>query len=129
MVAVGSGGVNGAAEWDDVVKQCCRWGGGHCVRWGLTATALWLAGDNGTLLFWNGSTASSFPTAELSRCAESGNSGQQRLGGGDNGRILHFDGSAWSVHAQGSALTRQNLNAVYGVGASEVYAAGSKECS
>jgi len=129
VVAVGSGGVLARRSGTTWLSSALPVAGGRTLRavWGLAATALWLAGDNGTLLFWNGSTASSFPTGGTeSLRGVWGTAANNVWAVGDNGRILHFDGSAWSVHAQGSALTRQNLNAVYGVGASEVYVAGEQ---
>lgn len=127
VVAVGAGGVMARRSGMTWSSGAVPSAGGRTLRavWGMAANALWLAGDGGTLIFWNGVAAISVPVGVIENLRGVWGTAPNNVWAvGDSGRILHYDGATWSPHAQGSQLTRQNLNAVGGVTADEVYVVG-----
>jgi hypothetical protein len=127
VVAVGASGalVQGSGTaWTATVLPAA---GGRALRavWGRSSSALWLVGDGGTILSWNGVTASAVATGIAdSLRAIWGASDKDIWAVGDGGRILHYDGAAWAVHAQGSGLTQKSLRSVHGASSTEVFAVG-----
>ena len=73
--------------------------------WGSSPTDVWLAGEAGTLLHWNGSswTAAASGTESALR-ALSGTSARNVWAAGLDGTLLHFDGSSWSAKQKSGAL-------------------------
>ncbi|MFL5542036.1 MAG: Ig-like domain-containing protein [Longimicrobiaceae bacterium] len=91
--------------------------------WGSAANDLFVAGDSGTVLHWNGAAWSRMATgtrAELHRVW--GSSATDVYVSGENGTLLHYDGSAWSRVAVPSAV---GLERIWGSSASDVYVGGA----
>jgi len=66
--------------------------------WGAAANDVWVAGDAGTLLRWNGSAWSSVPSGTQSDLrALTGSSARDVWAAGLDGTLLHFDGSTWTA--------------------------------
>lgn len=66
--------------------------------WGSSSADVWVAGEGGTLIHWDGaawSTAASGTETALRALA--GTSARDVWAGGLDGTILHFDGSSWSA--------------------------------
>ena len=127
VVAVGSAGTvarwNGT-NWTATAQPAAS---GRTLRavWGRGPSALWMVGDGGLLMAWNGASASAVSSGIVETLRAIWGSGASDVWAvGDGGRILHYDGSQWTLHAQGSALTARNLTAVYGASASQIYIAG-----
>ena len=127
VVAVGAAGalVHGnGMTWTATVLPAA---GGKTLRaiWGSTSTSLWLVGDGGTILQWNGVAATPVPSGiSESLRAIWGASDRDIWAVGDSGRILHYDGSTWSLHAQGSSVTPKSLLSVSGASSTRVFAVG-----
>ncbi|HET9930877.1 MAG TPA: hypothetical protein VFQ35_09330 [Polyangiaceae bacterium] len=65
--------------------------------WGASANDIWIAGESGTLLHWDGSTWTEVPSGTQSALrALSGTSAKDVWAAGLDGVLLHFDGSSWS---------------------------------
>lgn len=73
--------------------------------WGASATDVWLAGEGGTLLHWNGSSWSLAASGtESGLRALSGTSSKDVWAAGLDGTLLHFDGASWSAKQKTGAL-------------------------
>jgi len=73
--------------------------------WGSSPTDVWLAGEAGTLLHWNGSTWSETASGTGSALrALGGTSAKDVWAAGLDGTLLHFDGSSWSAKQKSGAL-------------------------
>jgi len=91
--------------------------------WGSAANDLFVAGDSGTVLHWNGAAWSRMATgtrAELHRVW--GSSATDVYVSGENGTLLHYDGSAWSRVAVPATV---GLERIWGSSASDVYVGGA----
>ena len=127
VLAVGAAGTLVQSAGSSWVSQSLPAAGGKTLRaiWGTVGNALWLVGDGGTLLAWDGTSALAVNTGISDTLrAIWGSAADDVWAVGDGGRVLHYDGSAWSVHVQGSALTKQSLLAVGGPSRKAVYAVG-----
>jgi hypothetical protein len=72
--------------------------------WGSSPTDVWLAGEAGTLLHWNGSTWSAAASGTQSALrALGGTSAKDVWAAGLDGTLLHFDGSSWSAQQKSGA--------------------------
>ncbi len=91
--------------------------------WGVSSDDVFVAGNNGTILHYNGNLWSpmSSGTAENLRGIW-GASSSDIFVVGENGAILHYDGSSWSPMTSG---TTENLESVWGASGSNVYAVGT----
>ena len=91
--------------------------------WGVSSDDVFIAGNNGTILHYNGNLWSpmSSGTAENLRGIW-GASSSDIFVVGENGAILHYDGSSWSPMTSG---TTENLESVWGASGSNVYAVGT----
>lgn len=66
--------------------------------WGSSPTDVWLAGEAGSLLHWNGASWSvAVSGTESALRALSGTSAKNVWAAGLDGTLLHFDGSSWSA--------------------------------
>lgn len=126
-MAVGTGGVmarwNGSS-WTSTTLPAAT---GRTLRavFGTSPSSLWIGGDGGTLLFWNGASATSVPSPVGDAIYGVWGSAPNNVWAvAERGRILHFNGAAWSLDTQGSALSSQSLRAISGIRDSQVYAVG-----
>ena len=72
--------------------------------WGSSATDVWLAGEAGSLLHWNGSVWSAVASGtESALRALAGTSAKNVWAAGLDGTLLHFDGSSWSAKQKNGA--------------------------
>ena len=94
----------------------------HSV-WGSDASHVWMVGDGGQILFFNGSFWSqvSSPTTEPLLTVW-GTSATNVFAGGGIGTIVHFNGSTWSVQPSGTGHT---LSGFGGTGPSDVWVVGA----
>ena len=127
VVAVGSAGT--VARWNGtswtVAAQPAAAGRTLRAVWGAGPDSLWMVGDGGLLLYWNGGSASAVSSGISETLRAIWGSGAADIWAvGDAGRILHYDGSLWTPHVQGSALTRRNLTTLYGSSAQRMFVAG-----
>lgn len=91
--------------------------------WGSAANDLFVAGDSGTVLHWNGAAWSRMSTgtrAELHRVW--GSSGSDVYVSGAGGTLLHYDGSTWS---RVTVPTTAGLERIWGSSAADVYVGGA----
>jgi hypothetical protein len=124
---VGSGGV--LARWNgtSVVSAALPAAMGRTLRavFGVTPLGAWMGGDGGMLLYWNGTSASAAPSPISDTIYGIWGSAANNLWAvADRGRVLHFDGSAWSIDAQASALSTTALRAIAGSSDTQIYAVG-----
>ena len=92
---------------------------------GVTPLGAWMGGDGGMLLYWNGTSASAAPSPISDTIYGIWGSAANNLWAvADRGRVLHFDGSAWSIDAQASALSTTALRAIAGSSDTQIYAVG-----
>src|SRR3989454_8153249 len=90
--------------------------------WGSASTDVWAVGASGTILHWDGSAWSGFPSGTtnfLYGVWGSASTDVWAVGGG--GTILHWDGSAWSPVSSGTTLW---LTSVWGSASNDVWAVG-----
>jgi hypothetical protein len=72
--------------------------------WGSAPNDVWLAGEAGTLLHFNGAAWSLVPSGtESALRALSGTSAKDVWAAGLDGTLLHFDGSSWSATQKNGA--------------------------
>lgn len=126
-VAVGSSGVlakQSGASWNVSTLGAA---GGRTLRavYGTSVSNLWIVGDSGLILRFNGSTA----TAVASGVSDTlhgiiGSSASSLWAVGDHGRILRSDGNSWSVDVSGSAITTNALYAAAVKNDGTVYVVG-----
>lgn len=93
--------------------------------WGFTSDNLWVVGDGGQILHWDG-TRWNLQASGVTRNLLSiwGANINDIWAVGDQGTLLHFDGSTWSqVPAPGGSTA--NLTTVRGSSASDVWAVGT----
>ncbi len=127
-VAVGSGGVlarQSGASWTATTLAAAS---GLTLRgvFGVAPSNLWIVGDSGLILRWNGTTATAVPSGVTDTLhAISGSAANNLWAVGDRGRVLHSDGNTWTVDAAGSGLTTEALYAVTVTSAGVVYAVGN----
>jgi len=91
--------------------------------WGAAANDVFVAGDSGTVLHWNGAAwarMSTGTTAGLRRVW--GNSGRDVYVSGEAGTLLHYDGTGWSRVA---VPTGEDLTRIWGSSAGDVYVGGA----
>jgi hypothetical protein len=101
--------------------------------WGASATDVWVAGEAGTLLHWNGSTWTQVATGtENGLRAITGTSKTDIWAAGLDGTLIHFDGSSWSAtQKNGSPWTplvgpnQRPIYALYAPRPNRVWAGGS----
>ena len=73
--------------------------------WGASPTDIWVAGEQGTLLHWNGSAWSAAVSGtESALRALAGSSSKDVWAAGLDGTLLHFDGTSWSAKQKDGAL-------------------------
>src|SRR2546427_7409028 len=71
--------------------------------WGSASTDVWAVGDAGTILHWDGSAWSGFPSGTGNILYSVwGSASTDVWAVGDAGTILHWDGSAWSTVSTGT---------------------------
>lgn len=127
VLAVGTGGVlarYGGSSWTSAPLPAAM---GRTLRavFGTAPNSVWIGGDGGTLLFWNGASAAAVPSPVSDAVYGIWGSSPSKLWAvAERGRILRFNGATWSMDAQASALTTQTLRAIAGVSDSLVYAVG-----
>lgn len=98
--------------------------GGTALRaiWGTSERDLWVAGEGGRVLHYDGSVWTAQPTpADEAVNALWGSSGSDIWAVGEGGLVLHFDGTEWGGTA---AVTRADLQALWGRGPDDVWAVG-----
>ena len=90
--------------------------------WGAAADDVWVTGDQGTLLHWDGAAWALVGLDTQARLQTVwGRKGDDVYVAGANGSVLHWNGKAWSALQEGANYT------LYGLGgdAQAVYAVGS----
>jgi hypothetical protein len=91
--------------------------------WGPAANDVFVAGDSGTVLHWNGAAWSRMATGTTAGLRRVwGSSGSNVYVSGENGTLLHYDGSAWSRVA---VPTAEALERIWGSSAGDVYVGGA----
>ena len=94
----------------------------HAV-WGLSPTEVYVVGDGGTALRYDGTSWSPIPAAPAATLEDVwAAAGDAVYVIDDAGTIHFFDGSVWSVTTQ--SQTGITLRALWGYGREGVYAAG-----
>jgi len=91
--------------------------------WGSSSSDVFMVGDSGTILHYDGSIWSSMnsgTTGYLSGVWGTSSSDVFAVGGG--GTIIHYDGTSWSQMNSG---TSHGLNDVWGVSSSDVFVVGT----
>jgi hypothetical protein len=104
--------------WVDPQRTLYLWG-----VWGAAANDVFVAGDSGTVLHWNGAAwarMSTGTTVGLRRVW--GSSGRDVYVSGEAGTLLHYDGTVWSRVA---VPTGEDLARIWGSSASDVYVGGA----
>jgi len=108
----------GLGVWTNPARNLYLWG-----VWGAAANDLFVAGDDGTVLHWNGATWSRMNTGTTVGLRRVwGTSGRDVYVSGEGGTLLHYDGTAWSRVA---VPTDQDLTRVWGSSAGDVYVGGA----
>lgn len=90
--------------------------------WGSGASDIWVVGEGGFIMHWNGSawsTVASGTTEHL--LSVFGISSSDVWAVGSAGTIVHWNGATWSTVA---SSTTQSLHGVWGSGTSDVWAVG-----
>lgn len=121
----GGGDASGAGEW--VWQSKAAVGEELNAAWTVDANDVWAAGDDGTLVHWDGKAWSHVDAATRTHLAALWGSSASDLwavGGGIGGEpnLVHFDGTKWSAVDAG---TNANLSAIWGSARDDVWAAGS----
>jgi hypothetical protein len=100
--------------------------------WSSAPTDVWVAGEAGTLLHWNGSAWSLVPSGtESGLRALAGTSAKDVWAAGLDGTLLHFDGASWSATQKNgspwSPATGPNQRPIYALFAlpKQLWAGGS----
>jgi hypothetical protein len=92
--------------------------------WGRSAKDVYVVGDNGVTLHYDGQTWSAPSAVTAAHLLGVWGSPDGNLYAvGDKGTILHYDGSGWSAVPSG---TTEQLNGVWGSSSVDVYAVGDK---
>ena len=92
--------------------------------WGTSATNIWVGGQNGIILHWDGTGWSSVTSPATGRFRGMwGSSATDIWGVTDTPEIVHYNGTDWSSVSQ--SLTTQPLFSVFGLNATNVYAASN----
>jgi hypothetical protein len=104
--------------WEVPARNLYLWG-----VWGSAPNDVFVAGDSGTVVHWNGSawTIMSTGTREGLRRVW-GTSGSDVYVSGDAGTLLHYDGTAWSRVA---VPATERLERIWGSSAGDVYVGGA----
>jgi hypothetical protein len=90
--------------------------------WGISATDVFVAGDSGTILHYDGTAWSPMATGTTNTLNGIwGSSATDVFATGNTGTILHYDGSAWSPMDSGTTKT---FYAIWGISATDVFVAG-----
>jgi cysteine-rich repeat protein len=90
---------------------------------GITATDVWITGNNGTILRWNGSAWSSVASGTTEALwGVWAASSSQAWTVGDGGTLFHWNGTAWGTESYPGPA--RPLYTVWGVSAADVWAAG-----
>ena len=122
-----------------VLDESTSSGGWLASVWGAAPDDVWAVGPNGTILHWDGSAwtgsaigpddeyidlgPGSISIRQHGINALWGSSASDVWAVGDVGRILHWDGSAWSVIEDGESSAQ--LIGVWGTGPNDVWAVGA----
>lgn len=105
--------------WDNPARNLYLWG-----VWGSSTNDVFVAGDSGTVLHWDGrawTTMSTGTRVGLRRVW--GTSGSDVYVSGEAGTLLHYDGSAWSRVA---VPTEVELARIWGSSPRDVYVGGAE---
>ena len=90
--------------------------------WGFSASDVWIAGANGTLMHWDGSLWNPVSTSGLYIYGLWGASSNDLWGVGNDGYQLHWNGTGInSTNTQGYT----GFNTISGLSASDIWALGS----
>lgn len=90
--------------------------------WGTTPGDVFVVGEGGTILHYDGSTWARMNSGTSSQLnGVWGTSNRDVFAVGDNGTVLHFDGTGWRVMSSGVS---ENLRAVWGSSPEHVVAVG-----
>jgi hypothetical protein len=104
--------------WEVPRRNLYLWG-----VWGPAANDVFVAGDSGTVLHWNGAAWSRMATGTTAGLRRVwGSSGSDVYVSGEDGTLLHYDGSAWSRVA---VPTTETLERIWGSSAGDVYVGGA----
>jgi hypothetical protein len=97
--------------------------------WGSSPTDVFVVGDGGVILHWDGAAWTQMKVAFSTRLlAVSGSSATEVIAVGDGGTIERYTGAAWAVLPQISpAITR--LRSVWAASPTEAFAAGNMSSS
>jgi len=101
---------------------------GHTLRgiWGTSASGIWLVGEHGTVLHYDGTKVDApFAGADTDVFYTVWSSGPSDVwiagdGGGRGSRVAHYDGRGWSTSY---SLGSYRVHSIWGAAPSEVYAA------
>jgi hypothetical protein len=90
--------------------------------WGSSGTDVFVAGNFGTILHWNGTSWSEMSTGTLEHLKGVwGTSSTDVFAVGENGTIIHYDGNHWASMTTG---TSSHLQGIWGSSSTDVYAVG-----
>ncbi|HSI05087.1 MAG TPA: hypothetical protein VLC93_11435, partial [Myxococcota bacterium] len=101
---------------------------GSVIRggYGLAADDVWLVGELGTAIHWDGASFEQHPTGTtVTLRGVWGAATNDVVAVGDDGTILRWDGGAWTAEADADVPTDVHLFAVTGTSASAVWAVGN----
>jgi photosystem II stability/assembly factor-like uncharacterized protein len=89
----------------------------------LDTSHVWAVGDNGTVLFYDGTRWNSQISPTTNNLKDVWAISENDVWAvGDGGTIIHYDGSGWTINSQG--LTDKNLRGISGCDATHLYAVG-----
>jgi hypothetical protein len=105
--------------WDNPPRNHYLWG-----VWGPAPNDVFVAGDSGTVLHWDGATWSRMNTGTREGLRRVwGTSGSNVYVSGIGGVLLHYDGSAWSRVV---VPTTETLERIWGSSPTNVYVGGAR---
>jgi hypothetical protein len=105
--------------WENPPRNHYLWG-----VWGSAPNDVFVAGDSGSVLHWNGSAWRKMSTGTREGLRRVwGTSGSNVYVSGEHGTLLHYDGAAWSRVAVPTTVT---LERVWGSSAGDVYVGGAE---
>jgi hypothetical protein len=104
--------------WENPPRNHYLWG-----VWGPARNDVFVAGDSGTVLHWNGAAWSKMSTGTREGLRRVwGTSGSNVYVSGEHGTLLHYDGTAWSRVA---VPATEGLERIWGSSANDVYVGGA----
>ena len=123
--ATANGGIGyhyNGSSWSQIKFPFAMTGNLHSV-WGSDASHVWMVGDAGQILFFNGSfwAKVTSPTTQPLLTVW-GTSATNVFAAGGSGTMLHFNGSTWSAQPSGTVHT---LSGFGGTGPSNVWVVGA----